>query len=107
MMEAILKCVAGFDVHSATVAVCLRRVIDGKVFKEIRTFKTMTRDLLDLSDWLTSQGATHVAMESTGVFWKPIYNILEEQFEIFLVNARHIKNVPERTFWVKANLNVD
>jgi len=56
----------------------------------------MTRDLLALSDWLTSEGVTHVAMESTGVFWKPIYNILEGQLEILLVNARHIKNVPGR-----------
>jgi len=101
MMEAILKCVAGFDVHSATVAVCLRRVIDGEVFKEIRTFKTMTRDLLALGDWLTSEGVTHIAMESTGVFWKPIYNVLEGQFEILLVNARHIKNVPGRKTDVK------
>jgi len=102
MMDAILPCVAGFDVHSKTVAVCLRRVDDhGKVFKEIRTFGTMTRDLLTLSDWLTAEGATHVAMESTGVFWKPIYNILEDQFEILLVNARHIKNVPGRKTDVK------
>lgn len=101
MIEAIFKCVAGFDVHSATVAVCLRRVINSKVFKEIRTFGTMTRDLLALSDWLRSEGATHVAMESTGVFWKPIYNILEGQFEILLVNARHIKNVPGRKADVK------
>jgi transposase len=101
MMEAIFRSVAGFDVHSKTVAVCLRRVIDGKVFKEIRTFGTMTRDLLALSDWLTSEGVTHVAMESTGVFWKPIYNILEGQCEILLVNARHIKNVPGRKTDVK------
>jgi transposase len=101
MMEAIFRIVAGFDVHSKTVAVCLRRVIDGKAFKEIRTFGTMTRDLLALSDWLTSEGVTHVAMESTGVFWKPIYNILEGQFEILLVNARHIKNVPGRKTDVK------
>jgi transposase len=76
-------------------------VINGKVFKEIRTFGTMTRDLLALSDWLTSEGVTHVAMESTGVFWKPIYNILEGEFEILLVNAQHIKNVPGRKTDVK------
>ena len=101
MMEAIFECVAGFDVHSKTVAVCLRRAIHRKVLKEIRTFGTMTRDLLALSDWLTSEGVTHVAMESTGVFWKPIYNILEGQLEILLVNARHIKNVPGRKTDVK------
>jgi transposase len=61
----------------------------------------MTRDLLDLCDWLTEEGVSHVAMESTGVFWKPIYNILEEQFQIVLVNARHIKNVPGRKTDVK------
>ena len=101
MIQAIFPCVAGFDVHSATVAVCLRRVNDGEVFKEIRTFGTMTRDLLALSDWLAVEGVTHVAMESTGVFWKPIHNILEGQFEILLVNARHIKNVPGRKTDVK------
>jgi len=101
MMEAIHRCVAGFDVHSKTVAVCLRRVANGKVSKEIRTFGTMTRDLLALSDWLRAEGVTHVAMESTGVFWKPIYNILEGQFEILLVNARHIKHVPGRKTDVK------
>lgn len=102
MMEAVLRCVAGLDVHSRTVAVCVRRV-DGlrKVYKEIRTFGTMTHDLLTLSDWLKSEGVTHIAMESTGVFWKPIYNILEGQFEILLVNARHIKNVPGRKTDVK------
>ena len=101
MIEAILECVAGFDVHSKTVAVCLRRVINRKVFKEIRTFGTMTRDLLALSDWLAAEGVTHVAMESTGVFWKPIYNILEGQFKILLVNARHVKNLPGRKTDVK------
>ena len=95
MIEAIYRCCAGADVHSKTVAVCVRRVDEaGKVHKEIRTFGTMTRDLLGLSDWLLAEGVTHLAMESTGVFWKPIYNILEGQFEIVLVNARHVKNVP-------------
>ncbi len=101
-MEAIFSCVAGLDVHSKTVAVCLRRANKlGEIFKEIRTFGTMTRDLLALSDWLAAEGVTHVAMESTGVFWKPIYNILEGQFQILLVNARHIKNVPGRKTDVK------
>lgn len=102
MMEAIFRCVAGLDVHSATVAVCLRQVNElGKVSKVVRTFGTMTRDLLALGDWLAAEGVTHVAMESTGVFWKPIYNILEGQFQILLVNARHIKNVPGRKTDVK------
>ena len=64
--------------------------------KEIKSFGTMTDDLLELSDWLFANGVTHVAMESTGVFWKPIYNLLEGQFELLLVNAAHIKAVPGR-----------
>jgi len=101
-MEAIFRCCAGFDVHSETVAVCVRRIDDqGEIHAEVRTFRTMTRDLLALCDWLTTEGVTHIAMESTGVFWKPIYNILEGQFQILLVNARHIKNVPGRKTDVK------
>jgi transposase len=102
VMEAVIRCCAGLDVHSKTVATCVRSVDDqGKIHAEVRTFGTMTRDLLSLCDWLTEEGVSHVAMESTGVFWKPIYNILEEQFEILLVNARHIKNVPGRKTDVK------
>jgi transposase len=102
VMEAMFRCVAGFDIHSRTVAVCLRRIDEqGEMTSEVRTFGTMTRDLLSLCDWLTAAGVTHVAMESTGVFWKPIYNILEGQFEILLVNARHVKNVPGRKTDVK------
>jgi transposase len=102
MMDALHRCVAGFDIHSKTIAVCLRRVDDfSKIYKEIRTYGTMTRDLLALCDWLTDEGVTHVAMESTGVFWKPIFNILEGHFEILLVNARHIKNVTGRKTDVK------
>jgi len=101
-MEAIFRCCAGFDVHSETVAVCVRRIDDrGEIHAEVRTFLTMTRDLLALCDWLITEGVTHIAMESTGVFWKPIYNILEGQFQILLVNARHIKNVPGRKTDVK------
>jgi transposase len=102
VMEAMFRCCAGFDVHSRTVAVCLRRTDEqGQIHTEVRTFGTMTRELLGLCDWLTAEGVTHVAMESTGVFWKPIYNILEGQFEILLVNARHVKNVPGRKTDVK------
>ncbi len=102
VMEAMFRCCAGFDVHSKTVAVCVRRIDDqGEIHAEVRTFRTMTRDLLALCDWLLTEGVTHLAMESTGVFWKPIYNILEGQFQILLVNARHIKNVPGRKTDVK------
>ena len=88
---------AGLDVHKKTVVAAII-VPDGQggLRKEVRTFGTMTADLLGLSDWLLSFGVTHVAMESTGGYWKPIYNILEENFEVLLVNARHIKQVPGR-----------
>jgi len=88
---------AGLDVHKKTVVAAII-VPDGQggLRKEVRTFATMTADLLMLSDWLLSFGVTHVAMESTGEYWKPIHNILEENFEVLLVNARHIKQVPGR-----------
>src|SRR5205823_1479077 len=90
------------DVHKKTVVVCVRRVeANGKVHKEVRTFGTMTADLLKLADWLAQEGVTHLAMESTGVYWKPIWNILEGQFQMLLVNARHIKQVPGRKTDVK------
>jgi transposase len=68
----------------------------GRVAQDLRTFGTMTRDLLVLADWLATEGVTHVAMESTGVYWKPVYNILEGRLEILLVNAKHVKHVPGR-----------
>jgi transposase len=96
-MEIIYQSCAGLDVHQETVEVNVRRREEGgKLYSEVRRFRTFTRDLLELSDWLAEQGVTHVAMESTGVFWKPIYNILEGRFEVLLVNARHIKHVPGR-----------
>ena len=101
-MEVLYSRCAGVDVHKKTVVVC--RIIpgpDGKPIKEIRTFTTMTRDLLALSDWLTEGGVTHVAMESTGVYWKPVYNFLEGTFTLLLVNAAPIKPVPGRKSDVK------
>lgn len=101
-MEAIFGCCCGLDVHKRMVTACHRvQGIDGKVHKEIQTFGTMTADLLVLHDWLVSRGVTHVAMESTGVNWKPIYNILEAPFTILLVNAAHIKAVTGRKTDVK------
>ena len=101
-MDTIHRCCAGLDVHKKTVAACVRRVDEnGKLHQEVRTFATMTGDLLELSDWIAGQGVTHVAIESTGVFWKPIFNILEATFELLLVNARHIKQVPGRKTDVK------
>jgi transposase len=93
---------AGLDVHKKTVvACCITPGPKGEKQLEIRTFATMTADLLALSDWLGTKGVTHVAMESTGEFWKPVYNILEGNFELLVVNAKHIKNVPGRKTDVK------
>lgn len=91
-MRVLYEICCGLDVHAKTVVACL--VSHGK--KEIRTFSTMTDDLLNLLDWLTAAGCTHVAIESTGVYWKPVFNILEGSMNVILVNARHIKAVPGR-----------
>lgn len=94
-MEVVHERCAGLDVHKKTVTAC--RIIPHQIEgwqREIRTFKTMTADLLDLADWLASAGITHVAIESTGVYWKPIFNILESQFQVLLTNAQHVKYVP-------------
>jgi transposase len=96
-MDVVHTHCAGLDVHKKTVVAAVS-VPDpaGGWHKETRTFGTMTADLLALSDWLTSHGVTHVAMESTGEYWKPVFNILEVNFEVLLVNAQHIKAVPGR-----------
>ena len=91
-MEVLHECCGGLDVHAKTVVACL--IQQGR--KVIRTFSTMTDELLQMADWLTSAGCTHVAIESTGVYWKPIFNILEGLLTVILVNARHIKAVPGR-----------
>ncbi len=96
-MEVVFERCCGLDVHKATVVACLWiRDSMGKIHKEIKTFGTMMVDLLVLYDWLQVNKVTHVAMESTGVFWKPIYNLLEDSFQVLLVNAEHIKRVPGR-----------
>ncbi|MEK3916591.1 transposase [Paenibacillus sp. FSL H7-0331] len=96
-MEAILERCAGLDVHQETVVACvLYGELDRKPKQEIRTFSTTTKGRLALYDWLNNWECTHVAMESTGVYWKPVWNILEEQFTLILANARRIKNVPGR-----------
>ena len=96
-MENIFPCCAGLDVHKESVEACVRRLEPtGPLPQQTRHWGTMTRDLLMMSDWLAAQGVTHVAMESTGVYWKPIYNILESRFTVLLVNARHLKQVPGR-----------
>jgi transposase len=101
-MDVLHGCCAGLDVHKKTVVACVRRVDPaGKVSKNIKTFATMTGDLLNLSDWLAAQGVKVVAMESTGSYWKPVFNLLEGRFSVVLVNAHHIKQVPGRKTDVK------
>lgn len=100
-MEVVYNRCAGLDVHKETVVACVAIREGGKVQKEIRTFRTMTNDLLVLHDWLLAKDVTHVAMESTGIYWKPIYNLLEGNFTVLLVNAAHIKTVPGRKTDVK------
>src|SRR2546426_8926313 len=95
-MEVIHERCAGLDVHKETVVGCARVVERGKVQQEVKTFVTTTRGLLELSDWLAKGGCTHVAMESTGVYWKPVWHMLEGSFELVLANATHIRNVPGR-----------
>ncbi len=96
-MEQVIERCAGLDVHKQTVAVCVRGPGPaGDREQQVRTFGTMTADLLALRDWLTAHRVTHVAMESTGVYWKPVYYVLEAAFICLLVNAAHMHNVPGR-----------
>ena len=92
-MDIIVERGAGLDVHKGTVVAC---VMGTGIKKEIRTYRTMTNDLFRLKEWLKENRVTHVAMESTGVYWKPVFNVLEDSFKVMLVNARHVKNVPGR-----------
>ncbi len=101
-MEILYANCAGLDVHKKTVKVCLlRRPSTGQPHKEFRTYLTTTEELLQLGDWLKEQGCTHVAFEATGVYWKPVFNLLESSFELLVVNAHHIKQVPGRKTDVK------
>lgn len=101
-MEILYRCCCGMDVHKKFVVACLLRIDEqGEETRHMQRFETYTEDLLRLSDWLTSSGCTHVAMESTGVYWKPIYNLLEGHLELLVVNAHHIKAVPGRKTDVK------
>jgi transposase len=101
-MQTLVERGCGLDVHQATVVACLLIVRkDGKIQKQMRTFSTSTRELLSLRDWLLSEDCTHVAMESTGVYWKPVYAILEGAFQIVVANAQHVKKVPGRKTDVK------
>jgi transposase len=101
-MDVIHSCCCGLDIHKKTVVACLIRSAQGQPpQKEVRTFRTMTAELLLLADWLQAAGCTHVAMESTGVSWRPVYNLLEGLFTLLVVNAQHIKAVPGRKTDVK------
>ena len=96
-MRAIYERVAGLDVHKKVIVACIQILqTDGNWQVEKRNFGTMTADLLVLSDWLLSHEISHVAMESTGEYWKPVFNILENNFEVIIVNAQHICKVPGR-----------
>jgi transposase len=95
-MEVLYERCAGLDVHKDSVVACARVVSDGALSQEVRTFSTTTTGLLALSDWLAEYSCTHIVMEATGVYWKPVWHILEESFELVLANAGHVRNVPGR-----------
>ncbi len=101
-MQVLHPCCCGLDVHKKSVVACvLTTAADGSVQKVTRTFGTMTDELLALLEWLAAAGCTHVAMESTSAYWRPVYNILEGQFVVLVANAYHIKQVPGRKTDVK------
>jgi len=95
-MEVIYRRCAGLDVHKETVVACVRIANHGAPTQEVRTFTTTTSGLLGLVDWLDGYAVEHVAMEATGVYWKPVWHVLEGHFELILANAAHVKNVPGR-----------
>jgi transposase len=95
-MEVLYPRCAGLDVHQQTAVACARIVSEGKVVQSVETFETTTQGLERLRDWLASHGCTHVAMESTGVYWKPVWHVLEGSFALVLAHAAHIRNVPGR-----------
>lgn len=95
-MEVLYPRCAGLDVHAKTVVACVRIASGATVTYEHRTVSTNTRGLLELADWLTAHGVTHVAMEATGVYWKPVWHVLEGHYTLVLANAMHIRNIPGR-----------
>jgi transposase len=100
-MEVVYPRCSGLDVHKRFVVACLSIIEHGQRHKELREASTMTSDILALKAWLKAEGCTHIAMESTGVYWKPLFHLLEDSFEIVLVNAQHMKAVPGRKTDVK------
>ena len=102
MLDVMFKQCAGLDVHKKSVTACvLIPGKKGKVRRGVKTFGTTTKSLQGLKSWLLEMGVTHAAMESTGVYWKPVYNILQGEMEVWVVNAQHIKQVPGRKTDVK------
>jgi transposase len=96
-MQVVYVCCAGLDVHKETVSVCISRCeANGRKRQQVRVYGTFTKDLLALVDWLQENGVTHVAMEATGVYWRPVWAVLEGHFQQMLVNPQHIKAVPGR-----------
>ena len=96
-MQIVYERCCGLDIHKKRIVACLITPGANKQrSKEIRTFRTVTSELLALQDWLREAGCTHIAMEATGVYWKPAFNVLQGQFELLVVNAHHIKAVPGR-----------
>jgi transposase len=96
-MEVLNPKCAGLDVHKDNVVACARIAIDGsKATQDVRSFATTTSALFELSAWLEQHGCTHVVMEATGVYWKPVWHVLEGSFELVLANAQHVRNVPGR-----------
>jgi len=94
-MDVLYPRCAGLDVHKDTVVACVR-CVSPPIHRETRSFATTTSGLLGLADWLASHSCTHVAMEATGVYWRPVWHILEDGFALVLANAQHIRNVPGR-----------
>jgi transposase len=101
MMEVLYPKCAGLDVHKDQVTACVRIVENGELTQEVRAYTTTTSGLLALAEWLAEEGCTHVAMEATGVYWKPVWHVLEGSFELLLANAQHVRNVPGRKSDVK------
>ncbi len=96
-MEVLYPHCAGLDIHKESVVCCVRHMNNGKVKTEVRTFQTTTGGLLELSGWLAAEGVTHIGMEATGVYWKPVWHILSDgELQLVLANAAHVKNVPGR-----------
>jgi len=95
-MDVLFPRCAGLDVHKDEIVACYRTIQDGKPSHDVRSFSAMTSSLLDLSEWLSANECVHVAMEATSIYWKPVWHVLESNFELVLANAAHIRNVPGR-----------